>query len=171
MAVGVLEVEGDRGHRLRGTAADLREVELDPIREVDADTMLSACRRAPDRTGRGLEHAGNHDARFSALDIHVKLDVLNEVTSFKSFSVNGTSFENPVVATKSLTTVARARTGETVVLGGLIDTVARNSREGLPVLSHVPILGVLFRNEDRNESSRELVIVITPTIRDAGPGS
>jgi MSHA type pilus biogenesis protein MshL len=97
--------------------------------------------------------------------------VLNEVTSFKTFSVNGTSFDNPVVATKSLTTVARARTGETVVLGGLIDTVARNSREGLPILSHVPILGVLFRNEDRNASSRELVIVITPTIRDASPGS
>ena len=74
MKVGVLEVEGDRGRRLGGTAADLREVELDPVREVDADAMLSPRRRASDRTGGGLEHAGNHDACFSALDIYVKLD-------------------------------------------------------------------------------------------------
>ena len=46
MKVGVLEVEGDRGRRLGGTAADLREVELDPVREVDADAMLSPRSRA-----------------------------------------------------------------------------------------------------------------------------
>src|SRR5262245_56553115 len=78
MTVGILEVEGDRGHRLRSTAADLREVKLDPIREVDADAMLSPRRRAADRTGRGLQHPGHHDARCSALDIHVKLDALEE---------------------------------------------------------------------------------------------
>jgi len=76
MTVGVLEVEGDWGHRLGGTTADLREVELDPIREVDADAMLSSRRRASDRTGGGLEYIGDHDACFSALDIYVKLDVL-----------------------------------------------------------------------------------------------
>ena len=58
MIVGVLEVEGDRGHRLGGTAADLREVELNPIWEVDADAMLGTRRRASDRTGGGLEHVG-----------------------------------------------------------------------------------------------------------------
>jgi hypothetical protein len=36
--------------------------------------MLSPRRRASDRMGRGLEHAGDHDASFSALDIRVKLD-------------------------------------------------------------------------------------------------
>ncbi len=78
MKVGVLEVEGDRGHRLGGTAADLREVELNPIWEVDADAMLGPRRRASDRTGGGLEHVGDHDACFSALDIHVKLDVFEK---------------------------------------------------------------------------------------------
>lgn len=40
MKIGVLEVEGDRGDRLRGATGDLRDVELDLIREVDADAML-----------------------------------------------------------------------------------------------------------------------------------
>jgi len=51
---------------------------LDPIREVDANAMLNPCRRAADRTGRGLQRPGHHDARCSALDIHVKLDALEE---------------------------------------------------------------------------------------------
>lgn len=93
--------------------------------------------------------------------------VLNEVTSFKPFSVGDSHFENPVVATKSLTTIARAASGETVVLGGLIDSKNRRSIEGLPLLSKIPILGVVFRNEDHTLVSRELVIVITPTIHDA----
>jgi|GEM_PF-5867128 len=78
MKVGVLEVECDRGHRLGGTTADLRQVELDPIREVDADAMLSPRRRAPDRTGGGLEHVGDHYTCFSALDIHIKFDVFEK---------------------------------------------------------------------------------------------
>ena len=41
MTVGVIEVEGDCGRRLCGAAADLGGVELDPVREVDADAMLS----------------------------------------------------------------------------------------------------------------------------------
>ena len=40
--------------------------------------MLSPRRRASDRTGGGLEHVGDHDACFSALDIHVKFDVFEK---------------------------------------------------------------------------------------------
>src|SRR5262245_14031070 len=78
MTVGILEVKGDGGHRLRSTASDLREVELDPIRQVNADTMISPRRSAADRTGRGLQHPGHHYASCSALDIHLKLDALEE---------------------------------------------------------------------------------------------
>jgi hypothetical protein len=91
--------------------------------------------------------------------------VLNEVTEFKTFTVGDNSFENPVVSTKSLTTLARALSGETVLLGGLIDSKNRLSRDGLPVLSKMPVIGALFRSEDHNVANRELVILITPTIR------
>src|ERR1051325_737690 len=73
VAVGLVEVERDRGRRIRGSTADLRGVELNPIRKLDADTMLSSRRGAPYRTGRGLEHLGYHDTCCSTLDVHVKL--------------------------------------------------------------------------------------------------
>jgi type II secretory pathway component GspD/PulD (secretin) len=65
--------------------------------------------------------------------------------------------------------VARARSGETVILGGLIDGKTRKAVDGVPVISRIPILGVLFRSEDHSVTSRELVILITPSIRPAGP--
>src|SRR5687767_10246772 len=40
--------------------------------------MLSPGRRAFDRTGRGFEHAGDYDARFSTFDIRVKLEAFEE---------------------------------------------------------------------------------------------
>lgn len=118
----------------------------------------------------GLTIAISPRIQEHAVLLHIA-PVLNEVTSFKQFSVGDSSFENPVVATKSLTTIARAASGETVLLGGLIDSKHRRTTEGLPLLSRIPILGVVFRNEDRTVASRELVIVITPTIHDAEPGA
>src|SRR5262245_22968646 len=78
MAVGVLEVEDDRRRRLRGATADLRDVELDPIRETDADAMLGARHRAADRTGRGFEYTRDHDTRSSPFDVHLEFDRLEE---------------------------------------------------------------------------------------------
>src|SRR5687767_12698133 len=40
--------------------------------------MLGARRGALDRSGRGLEDAGDHDARLPALDIRLELDALEE---------------------------------------------------------------------------------------------
>src|SRR5262245_34777018 len=78
MKVGVLEVERDGCHCLRCAAGDFREVELDPMWEVDADTMLSPRRGAADRMGRGLEHSWHYDPRCSTLNIHVELDAPDE---------------------------------------------------------------------------------------------
>ena len=56
------------------STADLREVELDPIWEVDADAMFSPSRGASDRSSGALKHVRDHDACLSALDVHIKLD-------------------------------------------------------------------------------------------------
>ena len=46
MKVGVLEVEGDRGRRLGGTARRFPRGRARSVREVDADAMLSPRSRA-----------------------------------------------------------------------------------------------------------------------------
>src|SRR5262245_5236663 len=40
--------------------------------------MLSPCRGASDRTGRGVEHVRDHNTRGSTLDVHVELDAFEK---------------------------------------------------------------------------------------------
>jgi len=71
----------------------------------------------------------------------------------------------PVVDTKSLTTQALVKNGETLVLGGIYTTSKSEGEEGLPLLGKVPILGWLFKTKTQTGPTvRELLIFITPTI-------
>lgn len=56
------------------------------------------------------------------------------------------------------------RSGETVVLGGLIRDNVSDGSSGVPLLSEIPILGALFGNKTRNGVRTELLVVITPRV-------
>ncbi|MEO0253349.1 MAG: type IV pilus secretin PilQ, partial [candidate division WOR-3 bacterium] len=54
--------------------------------------------------------------------------------------------------------------GETAVIGGLIKYKTQSSREGVPFLSRIPLIGRLFGGNIAEESEREIVIFLTPHI-------
>lgn len=54
------------------------------------------------------------------------------------------------------------RSGETVVLGGLIRDNSTSGKTGVPVLHDIPVLGHLFGRTTRNNSRTELVVLLTP---------
>ena len=54
--------------------------------------------------------------------------------------------------------------GKTVFMGGLIRHSVNNSREGVPGLGDLPVIGGLFSNDSKNISSSEIVVLITPRI-------
>src|SRR5262245_44201624 len=78
MKVGVREVEGDGGRRFRVAATDLRGLELDPIREVDAYAMLRPRRGTTDRTGCRVQHVRDYKTRGSTLDVHLEVDAFED---------------------------------------------------------------------------------------------
>lgn len=61
-------------------------------------------------------------------------------------------------------TIIRARSGEIVVIGGLMQTVTSDSESRTPVLSAIPILGKLFTSISKVEKKKELVILLKPTV-------
>ena len=65
---------------------------------------------------------------------------------------------------RTLTTNLLRKSGETAVIGGLYTTVLRKSSQGLPYVSGIPIIGLLFQSHGKIEDKRELVIMVTPTI-------
>ncbi len=56
------------------------------------------------------------------------------------------------------------RSGETVVLGGLIRDNTTRGRQGVPGLQDMPVLGTLFSTTTRNASRTELLVMITPRV-------
>lgn len=70
----------------------------------------------------------------------------------------------PVIQTRELESVMRVASGETAVLGGLMQDEINYRRDSLPGVSALPILGPLL--SARNETSRktELVVLIRPVV-------
>jgi general secretion pathway protein D len=56
------------------------------------------------------------------------------------------------------------RSGEALVLGGLIRDAVTDGSSGVPLLSRIPILGALFGAQTRNGARTELLVVITPRV-------
>ncbi|MFZ3122950.1 MAG: type IV pilus secretin PilQ [Thermodesulfovibrionales bacterium] len=76
-----------------------------------------------------------------------------------------TSVTPPIVDTKTINTNALVKNGETLVLGGIYTTSTTEGEEGIPLLSKIPLLGLLFKTKTQSGPNvKELLIFITPTI-------
>jgi general secretion pathway protein D len=73
-------------------------------------------------------------------------------------------FDAPVISTREAATQVLVKDGQTIVLGGLRDRQKNANQSGIPVLSHIPILGGLFGSADRSTSETELYLFLTPRI-------
>ncbi|MFM9914926.1 MAG: type II secretion system secretin GspD [Rhizobacter sp.] len=56
------------------------------------------------------------------------------------------------------------RSGETIVLGGLIRDNTTTGKSGIPLLQDIPVLGNLFGSNNTNTARTELLVVITPRV-------
>ena len=68
----------------------------------------------------------------------------------------------PSQSTTEVTTMMLVDSGQAVFIGGLIRRTAEATREGVPVLGSIPLLGRLFSNRASNVITTELVVLITP---------
>ena len=67
----------------------------------------------------------------------------------------------PEVRIKEMSTTIEMKSGDVVVLGGLIDDVQTTENNGIPILSRIPIIGYLFKSQTKDMESRELVIILS----------
>ncbi len=72
----------------------------------------------------------------------------------------------PKFRLRQVATTAMVWDGQTVVLGGLISENVQKTKDKVPVLGDLPLLGRFFRSEANNTSKKNLVIFVTPTLID-----
>ncbi|OLB60671.1 MAG: hypothetical protein AUI11_12985 [Acidobacteria bacterium 13_2_20CM_2_66_4] len=80
-------------------------------------------------------------------------------------NISGTGFGGlPTFGNREINTVIRLRDGETNMLAGLIRDDERNSLEGVPGLSDVPLLGRLFAHNQKTTDQTDIILTLTPHI-------
>jgi type IV pilus assembly protein PilQ len=91
-------------------------------------------------------------------DVTVELHPM--VSNLKGFGPEGL----PEIARRTVDTTVRLKDGETVIIGGLIQSAELKNIQRLPILGHIPFLGSLFSHRTNSEDMSELVIFITPHV-------
>ena len=94
--------------------------------------------------------------------IQMKVHVENSDVQFQSNDVGA------VFPKQSVDNEVLVADGETAVMGGLTQTTVSSSKSGIPILVDLPIIGRLFGVTNRQETKRDLLILITPHIIDEG---
>ena len=68
------------------------------------------------------------------------------------------------IETQEIRTQVKIKSGETVVLGGIFQQINNVSKNSVPAISNIPIIGNAFKNKAKKQQKRELVIFITPQL-------
>jgi general secretion pathway protein D len=70
----------------------------------------------------------------------------------------------PVIQVREMESLLQVRSGQIVMLGGLIQDDTSNARDGVPVLSRPEGFGAIFGQHERKNSQSELVIFLRPIV-------
>lgn len=71
---------------------------------------------------------------------------------------------NPTISTRSVSTQVAVQSGDTVLLGGLIQEDRSEASSAVPYLGRIPGLGWLFSNKQSSRGRSELIVLITPRV-------
>lgn len=92
----------------------------------------------------------------------VTMEIDQEVSSASLTTTS--SINSPTISKRAIETTVVVKSGETMVLGGLIKDDNNRGSSGLPYLSKIPFIGGLFGVQTFNKTRTELVLLITPRL-------
>lgn len=93
----------------------------------------------------------------------VMMEIEQEVSSVDT-SAGTSSNLGPTFNTRTIQNAVLVKSGETVVLGGLIDDSTKETVSKVPLLGDIPVIGQLFRYTSTDKAKRNLMVFIRPTI-------
>ena len=93
----------------------------------------------------------------------IKLSLEPEVSQQNGFTTFGGAggAQIPIIATRTAKTQVSMKDGYTMAIGGLMRTQTTNGGTKVPVLGSIPLLGRLFRSDNKDEEVTNLIIFIT----------
>ena len=99
------------------------------------------------------------------LHVHPSVSQVTTVNKGVNLGTAGTlNLPLAASATSELDSIVRGQNGRVVAIGGLMRQASTGDVDQLPGADKIPVLGALFRNKNRVNQKRELVVLIKPTI-------
>ncbi len=92
------------------------------------------------------------------MDIHQKIDAFEGNVTIQNVG------DVPITSEKEAQAKVSVRDHDTIILGGLIETDKNKNKSGVPFLMDLPLLGYLFRSTHSDETRKELIVLIRPTV-------
>lgn len=101
-----------------------------------------------------------------SVTLHIRPSVTETREQEKIIRLNNETLALPLARSniRESDTIIRARDGEVVIIGGLMQTSYSDEVSQVPVLGSIPGLGELFKNRRQREVKKELVIMLRPTV-------
>ena len=92
----------------------------------------------------------------------VLMDLMQSVNA--AISTSSSAIDSPTIEKRQIQTNVAVQSGETIILGGLIKENNTYTRNGVPWLHELPLVGSLFGSTTRNKDKTELVVLLTPRV-------
>lgn len=98
-------------------------------------------------------------------DGFVRMDISPEISSVSDRATQiDENFEVPIITQRRLSTTVAVSDGQSVVIGGLIQTSESSRETKVPLLGDIPLIGGLFRTDSSEKIKTELLIILTPYV-------
>jgi len=95
---------------------------------------------------------------------YVSMDIYQESSALKDSTLLQTSEVGPTTTKRSAKTTVLVKSGDTMIIGGMMqETITRNQSK-VPLLGDIPLLGYLFKFTSNSKRKTNLVILLTPHI-------
>jgi len=95
----------------------------------------------------------------------IRLKVKPEVSSLDfNNGITLQGFRIPALLTRRAETDVELRDGQSFAIAGLLNNVTQEDKAAIPILSKLPIIGVLFKSKAERAERTELMVLITPRL-------
>ena len=141
-----------------------------PLASIGGTTTVSSqVDLTPFFSGIALDVTPEINSRGDII-LHIHPSVSQVVQKDNTFTLNGQVNSLPLASStiQESDDVVRAKSGQYVVIGGLMKEESTDENAGVPFLDNIPVLGNLFKHKQAIRVKNELVILIKPTIVDNG---
>jgi len=144
----------------------------------NTEASIMSGQQVPIRTGDTTSSGGTYYSDYEYKDVGIQLKVKPRINPSRYVTLEITqaadTLGDPVdvgngntmysINKREMTASISVPSRSTIVLGGLVQTDYTASNSRVPILGSIPLIGSLFRSEDKTRKRTELLVLITPYV-------